>query len=44
MERRLKAYLFDINVAIDEFYSFFELVPKLKTEVTGLLNSEEDAS
>lgn len=86
MERHLKAYLFDINVAIDEIYSFFELVPKrfdeyqknlmlrravernigiigeatnkvnkefpsvindlpkLKTEVTGLLNSDEDAS
>lgn len=28
MERHLKAYLFDINVAIDEIYSFFELVPK----------------
>ena len=28
MERRLKAYLFDINVAIDEIYSFFESVPK----------------
>ncbi|MBO4434875.1 MAG: DUF86 domain-containing protein [Bacteroidales bacterium] len=28
MDRRLKAYLFDINTAIDEVYSFFEQVPK----------------
>lgn len=28
MERHLKAHLFDINTAIDEIYSFFELVPK----------------
>ena len=28
MDRRLKAHLFDINTAIDEIYSFFELVPK----------------
>ena len=27
-DRRLKAYLFDINTAIDEIYSFFNLVPK----------------
>ena len=28
MDRRLKAHLFDINAAIDEVYSFFDLVPK----------------
>lgn len=28
MDRRLKAHLYDINVAIDEVYSFFEQVPK----------------
>ena len=28
MDRRLKAHLYDINVAIDEIYSFFEQVPK----------------
>lgn len=28
MDRHLKAYLFDINTAIDEIYSFFEIVPK----------------
>ena len=28
MDRRLKSYLFDINTAIDEVYSFFDLVPK----------------
>ena len=28
MERHLKAHLFDINTAINEIYSFFELVPK----------------
>lgn len=27
MERRLKAYLYDIVTAIDEIYSFFEAVP-----------------
>lgn len=28
MDRHLKAYLFDIQAAIDEIYSFFESVPK----------------
>ena len=28
MDRHLKAYLYDIDVAIDEVYSFFELVPR----------------
>ena len=28
MDRRLKAHLYDINMAIDEVYSFFEQVPK----------------
>lgn len=28
MDRRLKAYLYDIGTAIDEVYSFFEQVPK----------------
>ena len=28
MDRRLKAYLYDINTAIDEIYSFFDQVPK----------------
>ena len=28
MERRLKAHLFDIKTAIDEIYSFFDVVPK----------------
>ncbi len=28
MDRHLKAYLFDIQTAIDEIYSFFESVPK----------------
>lgn len=28
MERRLKAYIYDIITAIDETYSFFESVPK----------------
>ncbi len=28
MDRHLKAYLFDIQTAIDEIYSFFEDVPK----------------
>lgn len=28
MDRHLKAYLFDIQTAIDEIYSFFENVPK----------------
>ena len=28
MDRHLKAHLYDINVAIDEIYSFFEQVPK----------------
>ncbi|MBQ6199591.1 MAG: DUF86 domain-containing protein [Bacteroidales bacterium] len=28
MDRHLKAHLYDINVAIDEVYSFFEQVPK----------------
>lgn len=28
MDRRLKAHLYDIDVAIDEVYSFFEQVPK----------------
>lgn len=28
MDRHLKAHLYDINTAIDEVYSFFELVPK----------------
>lgn len=28
MDRHLKAYLFDIQTAIDEIYSFFEKVPK----------------
>ena len=28
MDRYLKAYLYDINVAINEVYSFFEQVPK----------------
>ena len=28
MDRHLKAHLFDIKTAIDEIYSFFELVPK----------------
>ena len=28
MYRHLKAYLFDIQVAIDEIYSFFDSVPK----------------
>ena len=27
MDRRLKAYLYDIDTAIDEVYSFFEQVP-----------------
>lgn len=28
MDRHLKAYLYDIDVAIDEVYSFFELIPR----------------
>ena len=28
MDRHLKTYLFDIQIAIDEIYSFFESVPK----------------
>ena len=28
MDRHLKAYLYDIKVAIDEVYSFFEQVPE----------------
>lgn len=32
MDRHLKAYLFDIQTAIDEIYSFFENVPKLFDE------------
>ena len=28
MDRHLKAYLFDIQTAIDEIYSFFDIVPK----------------
>ncbi len=28
MDRHLKTYLYDINVAIDEVYSFFDQIPK----------------
>ena len=28
MDRRLKAYLYDISTAIEEIYSFFDQVPK----------------